>query len=359
VVSHRGILQAKVDLPSGKALEEPRELWSGTGLVAPEAPHIYHHDGRWYLMIAEGGTGYGHAVSIARGPSIEGPFEGAPHNPILSASGTDRAVQCTGHADLVRGPHGADLLVLLGTRMAGRTSPLGRETYVTTVEWADGWPYAAPVAHNPRTEPLDEYFAFTDPTALTEPGWLSVRRAPESVASFAERSGWLTLSAKSGGIDAFRPDFVGRRQRHVTSVVETRIAPADGRGGLGIRLEEESTIALVAERTPAGNRVRVTARAALPTLVSTWSTEVAGDEVVLRIATEAPLPGRAPWLPSGDTVRLDVVDADGVETRLAEFDGRFWSVETSVPFTGRITGMFAEEGTVHFADFRYHGEAGT
>jgi hypothetical protein len=53
------------------------------------------------------------------------------------------------------------------------------------------------------------------------------------------------------------------------------------------------------------------------------------------------------------------VDADGVETRLAEFDGRFWSVETSVPFTGRITGMFAEEGTVHFADFRYHGEAGT
>jgi beta-xylosidase len=359
VVSHRGILQAKVDLPSGKALEEPRELWSGTGLVAPEAPHIYHHDGRWYLMIAEGGTGYGHAVSIARGPSIEGPFEGAPHNPILSASGTDRAVQCTGHADLVRGPHGADLLVLLGTRMAGRTSPLGRETYVTTVEWADGWPYAAPVAHNPRTEPLDEYFAFTDPTALTEPGWLSVRRAPESVASFAERSGWLTLSAKSGGIDAFRPDFVGRRQRHVTSVVETRFARADGRGGLGIRLEEESTIALVAERTPAGNRVRVTARAALPTLVSTWSTEVAGDEVVLRIATEAPLPGRAPWLPSGDTVRLDVVDADGVETRLAEFDGRFWSVETSVPFTGRITGMFAEEGTVHFADFRYHGEAGT
>ncbi|MYS55638.1 family 43 glycosylhydrolase, partial [Streptomyces sp. SID6013] len=129
VVANRGILQAKVDLVAGEVLEEPRELWSGTGLVAPEAPHLYRRDGQWYLVIAEGGTGYGHSVSVARGPSIEGPFEGAPHNPILSASGTDRPVQCTGHADLVQGPHGGDLLVLLGTRTAGRTSPIGRETY--------------------------------------------------------------------------------------------------------------------------------------------------------------------------------------------------------------------------------------
>ena len=359
VVSNRGILQARVDLVTGRVLEEPRELWSGTGLVAPEAPHLYHRSGQWYLLIAEGGTGYGHSVSVARGPGIEGPFEGAPHNPVLRASGTARPVQCTGHADLVLGPHGEDLLVLLGTRTAGRTSPLGRETYVTTVEWGDGWPYAAPVPLDPRTEPLDEHFTFTDPAALADPGWLTVGRALESVASLGRRPGHLTLSAESGGIDAFRPDFVGRRQRHVTSVVETRIAPADGRGGLGIRLEEESTIALVAERAPAGNGIRVTARAALPTLVSTWSTEVAGDEVVLRIATEAPGEGRAPWLPSGDTIRLDVVDAAGVETRLAECDGRFWSVETAVPFTGRVTGMFAEHGTVHFADFSYHGDGGT
>ena len=39
------------------ALESPRRLWSGTGLQYPEAPHLYHRDGRWYLLIAEGGTG--------------------------------------------------------------------------------------------------------------------------------------------------------------------------------------------------------------------------------------------------------------------------------------------------------------
>ncbi|MGQ4382569.1 hypothetical protein [Streptomyces sp. SAS_270] len=62
------------------------------------------------------------------------------------------------------------------------------------------------------------------------------------------------------------------------------------------------------------------------------------------------------WLPPGDTIRLVVVDESGTEKVLAELDGRFWSVELASPFTGRVTGVFAERGTVHFTDFRYHGE---
>jgi beta-xylosidase len=70
-----GIEQVRVDLARGTALESPRRLWSGTGLQYPEAPHLYHRDGFWYLLIAEGGTERGHAVSVARGRSIEGPFQ--------------------------------------------------------------------------------------------------------------------------------------------------------------------------------------------------------------------------------------------------------------------------------------------
>ncbi|KUO18124.1 glycoside hydrolase family 43 protein [Streptomyces dysideae] len=357
VVAHRGILQARVDIGTGKVLEEPRELWSGTGLVAPEAPHVFRRGDHWYLLIAEGGTGSGHAVSIARGDSIEGPFEGAPHNPILTAAGKDLPVQCTGHADLVPGPHGGDVLVLLGTRQAGKNSPLGRETYVTTVEWTDdGWPNAAMVDLNSRPEALDEYFDFAEEAALADPGWLAVGRPPVDVASHSERPGYVTLHARSGGLDSFRPDFVGRRQRHIDSVTETRINPADGRGGLGLRFDEEFTIALTAERAPSGATL-VTARAGLPSVTQTWSTEVPADsEVLLRIVTQTPPPGRALWLPPGDRIRLSVVDSDGVESQLVELDGRMWSVELAAPFTGRVIGMFAEAGTVHFADFRYHGE---
>lgn len=35
----------------------------------PESPHLYRIGDDWYLLIAEGGTERGHAVSIARGPS--------------------------------------------------------------------------------------------------------------------------------------------------------------------------------------------------------------------------------------------------------------------------------------------------
>ena len=85
---HLGIQQVRVDLEAGKAMEEPRSLWSGTGLKFPEAPHVYQRGEHWYLMIAEGGTERGHGVSFARGPSIEGPFESHPGNPLLSARST-------------------------------------------------------------------------------------------------------------------------------------------------------------------------------------------------------------------------------------------------------------------------------
>ncbi|MFF4028805.1 family 43 glycosylhydrolase [Streptomyces sviceus] len=355
-VGFHGIRQARVDLAAGKVLEEPRSLWSGTGLVAPEAPHLYRRDGHWYLFIAEGGTGPGHSVSVARGPSIEGPFEGAPHNPVLSASGRWLPVQCTGHADLVQGPDGSDVLVLLGTRLAGAASPLGRETYATTVEWRDGWPHPAPVDLHPRPEPLDEYFDFADDSALADPGWLAVRRTPGEVTSGGERPGHLTIRATSGGLNTFSPAFVGRRQCHLTSRFETLVDPSEGRGGLGLRFDEDFTIALVAEAAPSGNGTRVTARATLPSLTQEWVIEVAGERVLLRLETETPLPGHAPWAPLGDRIRLTAVDDTGTETHVAEVDGRFWSVETAAPFTGRVVGMFAELGTVHFADFRYHGK---
>ncbi|MGA5454743.1 family 43 glycosylhydrolase [Streptomyces umbrinus] len=359
VVGFHGIRQARVDLVSGKVLEEPRSLWSGTGMVAPEAPHLYRRDGYWYLLIAEGGTDHGHAVSVARGRSIEGPFEGAPNNPVLRGAGFDRPVQRTGHADLVRGPHGGDVLVLLGTRYAGAASPLGREPYATPVEWIDGWPQPAPVALNPRPAAVEEYFDFTQDATLSDPGWLAVGRPPTAVASTGGR---LTVTADTeGGLGAFRPAFVGRRQRHLRCLFETRVEPASGRGGLGLRFDEEFTISLTAARCGSGGDAgtRITAHARLPSLSQSWSVDVPGEQVLLRLQTEVPPPGRAPWLPNGDRIRLSAVDDSGTEHDLAEVDGRFWSVENAATFTGRVVGVFAEEGTVHFADFRYRGEGGS
>ncbi|MFC8943553.1 glycoside hydrolase family 43 protein, partial [Streptomyces griseoincarnatus] len=91
-----GIAQARVDLEAGTVLETPRRLWSGTGLAHPEAPHLYRRGEYWYLIIAEGGTERGHSVSVARADRPEGPYAGAPANPVLSHRSTTHPVQNTG-----------------------------------------------------------------------------------------------------------------------------------------------------------------------------------------------------------------------------------------------------------------------
>jgi beta-xylosidase len=266
-------------------------------------------------------------------------------------------VACTGHADLVEGPDGGDVMVLLGTRSVGSASPLGRETFVTTVEWVDGWPVPAPVALAPRAEPYDEHFDFADDSALSDPGWLGVRRMPRDVTSAQDRAGYLSLRGPSG-ISEQQPAFIGRRQRHLNSTFEARVNATEGRGGLALRYDEDSAITLLAEPGDAPGTTTVTAQALLPS-VTQWTTEVAGDEVSLRLETDGVVRKKAGWSPGGDLIRLVVTDALGVQTQLAELDGRFWSIETAQPFTGRVVGMIAEAGFVRFASFSYHGEGST
>ncbi|WP_433832649.1 family 43 glycosylhydrolase [Actinoplanes sp. CA-015351] len=343
---HHGIQQVRVDLAAGTAVEEPRPLWSGTGRQFPEAPHVFRRGEHWYLLIAEGGTERGHAVSIARGPSISGPFEGAPANPILTAAGYDSRIQCVGHADLVAGPDGGDdVLVLLGVRTLGRTkafSPLGRETFTTTVTWHDGWPRARPVRAHPRTGAVRESF---DLTSLDDPGWLAIGRAPEEAGSLTATPGRLTLHGVTGGMRAFRPAFIGRRQRHLTSTFTATIDASQGSGGLALRYDEHFHLSLEAHGTT------VTATARVADLEQSWSTEIAAGEVELRIETSLPAPGNGPAGDGADRIRLI---AAGV--CLADLDGRYWSAETAASFTGRVTGVFASEGTVTVSHFGYHGE---
>jgi len=351
---HLGIQQVRVDLEAGKALEAPRSLWSGTGLKFPEAPHVYRRGEYWYLMIAEGGTERGHGVSFARGPSIEGPFEGHPSNPVLSARSTSRPIQNTGHADLVDTPEDGSALVMLGMRPLGATqsfSPLGRETFITDVAWADGWPQPEPVLLAPRTGVEVEAFDFADPSSLDDPGWLAVRTLPTEVASLTTTPGRLTIVADGSTLDDAHPRFVGRRQRHIRSAVSTIVDASSGAGGLAFRYDEQHHVSLEAR---GGETTRVTALATVAGLRQSWSADLTGPQVELRIEMTPPAVGYSAEAMGGDRIRL-VASAGGDEIVLAELDGRFWTAETTASFTGRVVGLFATEGTTTFTRFRAEG----
>jgi xylan 1,4-beta-xylosidase len=341
---HLGIQQVRVDLAAGKALEAPRSLWSGTGLKFPEAPHLYRRGDSWYLLIAEGGTERGHSVSVARGPSPEGPFAGHPANPVLSARSTSRSIQNTGHGDLVATPDGGTALVLLGMRPLGMTqsfSPLGRETFITPVSWADGWPQPEPVLLAPRGAVEEEVFDFAGSSALEEPGWLAVRTTPGSVASV--EGGRLRITGRAA-LDDAHPQFVGRRQRHLSATVSATVDASGGAGGLAARYDEDHWFCLEARGTV------VTGRAQVAGLAQTWQATVPPGDVELRMEMTPPPAGFSSAAMGGDRIRLLAAG-----TLVAELDGRYWTAETCASFTGRVIGLYASQGTVRFADFRYRG----
>ncbi|KAJ5605142.1 hypothetical protein N7510_010296 [Penicillium lagena] len=143
-----GIQTAPIDLQTGHTGPWTNP-WNGTGALAPEGPHIYKKDGYYYLMIAEGGTGSGHRVTMARSKSLNGHYEPAPHNPLLTATNTTAFFQTVGHADLFQDVNGNWWAVALSTRAGPdlTNSPMGRETVLTPVTWNKGdWPIFEPVS---------------------------------------------------------------------------------------------------------------------------------------------------------------------------------------------------------------------
>ncbi|KAF4781077.1 hypothetical protein HER10_EVM0006843 [Colletotrichum scovillei] len=141
------IQQAEADLNTGK-VGEWKTIWNGTGGMAPEGPHIYRKDGYYYLLAAEGGTGLGHMVTMARSKSIGGPYQSNPSNPVLTNANTTNYFQTVGHADVFQDASENWWCVALATRSGPEwlNFPMGRETVMTSVRWNEGeWPYFTPV----------------------------------------------------------------------------------------------------------------------------------------------------------------------------------------------------------------------
>jgi xylan 1,4-beta-xylosidase len=341
------IHRCRIDDRTGAVLTGPERTWSGTGLQYPEAPHLFRRDGVWYLLIAEGGTERGHAVSIARGPAPTGPWEGCPANPILSHRSTDRPIQSTGHADLVEAPDGSWWMVLLGTRLRGVTPMfhvLGRETFLVPVDWVDGWPVPRDLAlampFAPPGPDTSAPAAARDDAAALGPRWVSVRGPLGQAATLGERPGWLVLHGRARGLDDPWPVFVGQRQQHLRCRARTLVEAGSAEAGLAVRMDERHHYAVsvvggaVAVRAQIGPLASEVARAPAP-----------GAAVVLRIETHDD-PARLGAGP--DRVRLGYERADGSFEVMADLDGRYVSTEVAGGFIGRTVGLYARSGTAAF-----------
>lgn len=138
-----GIILQEYSVQEKRLIGKPEIIFNGTELGKTEGPHLYKIDGYYYLVTAEGGTEYDHAVSVARSKEIHGPYEASPFGPIVSTmNNPDWPLQKTGHGDLVENEQGNWFLVFLTGRpltTRGRCT-LGRETAIEEIVWENGWP---------------------------------------------------------------------------------------------------------------------------------------------------------------------------------------------------------------------------
>lgn len=164
-------------------ISEAKLLYYGDFKRAPEGPHLLKRDGYYYLFLAEGGTGPGHRITVARSETLFGDYEPCPYNPIMRQMDERAAIQRCGHGKPVCTQNGEWYMVYLCGRMAeGKYSILGRETALDPIAWtADGWPIVnglkGPSALQRR--PALPVWKPKTPEAENQKNWVSPR-APEA-----------------------------------------------------------------------------------------------------------------------------------------------------------------------------------
>ena len=221
------VLQSLAPDGSGLCGESQRIFHRGPR-GATEGPHLYFKDGWYYLLVAEGGTGLGHAALFCRSRELHGPYEVDPDGYILTARPGRSPLLRAGHASLVDTPNGDWFIAHLCSRpLPGRgRSVMGRESALQAVRWTDdGWPRLADGTSQPGmivstnqagpSEPpplVDEKLTFEDERLPLH--YQSLRQSlGSSMMSLNERPGCLRLFGRESLGSTFDQALIARRQQ--------------------------------------------------------------------------------------------------------------------------------------------------
>lgn len=245
--------------PGARSLTgEPERIFRGaTDRGCLEGAHLYKHQGLYYLMAAEGGTGFGHGITLARSESLHGPWEPDPQSPFITSwtphfyarnnrdylrpeyFAPNAEMQKAGHGSLIDTPNGEFYVAHLSSRPLGddHRSILGRETSIQRVEWsADGWlqlaaggtaareltqaPVSAAEHHERECRFNREDFTDTS----WNPHLVTPRRAASSEwADLTARPGHLRLRGQDSLFSRFDVSFVGARLQDFEAVAATKV----------------------------------------------------------------------------------------------------------------------------------------
>ncbi|MES2924178.1 MAG: glycoside hydrolase family 43 protein [Verrucomicrobiota bacterium] len=202
-----------------------------------EGPNIYKRDGWYYLMLAEGGTGWNHGIAMARSRSILGPYELDPQDSVMTTRDNyGHPLQKAGHGELVQTQAHEWYLAHLTARPVhfDRRCILGRETCLQRVDWSeDGWlrlehdgclplvevamPGGLPERPWPSPATRDDFNS-----GKLDASWSSLRvPMDDSWLSLSARPGWLRLTGRDSLHSFFDQSLVAKRLQSFDVIAET------------------------------------------------------------------------------------------------------------------------------------------
>ena len=357
-----GILAQEYD-PNARALVGERSLiFEGTALGFTEAPHLYRRGGYYYLITAEGGTGWNHAVTMARARNLLGPYELHPDLHILSGRGRpDAPLQRAGHADLVETPEGETWMAYLcGRPLPGRgRCVMGRETALQKMRWGeDGWLYTLDGKGLPTLEAeagpsVDERSDFDEPDLPIAFQWLRTP-FPEQIFSLTARPGHLRLFGRETIGSPFTQALVARRQQAFCYSASTRMdfEPAHYQQAAGLVCYYNGAkfhYLHVSHDESVGRHLRVMSALPDSPQADTFTAPIPIPDGPIELRAEVDYERlRFGWRPGGE---------EGWTWLAEPFDVSILSDEATAPgqpnFTGAFVGMACQDmaGTARPADF--------
>jgi xylan 1,4-beta-xylosidase len=244
--SFAGIRLQEYDAKAEKLVGPSKTVFHGTDLDLVEGPHLYKRNGYYYLLTAEGGTGYDHACTLARSRDIWGPYEVHPQQHVLTSKDHPHAaLQRAGHGDIVDTPEGKTYMVHLTGRPTTqeRHCVLGRECGLQEAYWEDDWLYVkngpvpslyveVPGIRDESKYWAEQRYAF-DKELHKDFQWL---RTPETDRIFQVGDNKLTLIGRESVGSWYEQALVARRQTHFSYDAETVVdfSPQDERQFAGL-----------------------------------------------------------------------------------------------------------------------------
>jgi len=231
-----GVVMQQFSPEQGALVGPVRTIATGTPLGVTEGPFMFKRNGWYYLLLAEGGTGWNHAATLARSRHIEGPYEYDPDYPLITTiDRPEHPLQKAGHGAVVETQNGEWYLSFICARpLPGRRlCPLGRETGLVRVEWTeDGWLRLAGggkapdlISDGPNLPPhpfpaLPETDDFDEPQLGGQYFTLRVP-ADDEWLSLSERPGYLRLRGRESLFSWFQQSMVARRLTDFSCEAET------------------------------------------------------------------------------------------------------------------------------------------